>query len=103
MSFGAGVSFPLGRGWKFDVFAYYAPNRVDNGSNGNEEWIHAAGVGVGVHYTMENGFTVGFKAPILGYSADVGTVGSTSTGAGVGNYYLASACGLPLFFLGYRL
>ena len=64
-SIGAGLNFPLAKGsnWKFEVFPYLAPARLDS-----DGWVVGLGVGVGVHYTNPSGFTIGFKVPILGYS-----------------------------------
>jgi hypothetical protein len=98
-STGVGLNFPLGKdsGWKFEVFGYLAPARF-----GYNDWEEGLGVGIGVHYTHRSGFTLGFKAPILGY-AFRGPVGyDDSPGNPVVNFYLASAIGLPLMNLGYR-
>ncbi|MDD5308633.1 MAG: hypothetical protein PHU25_15050 [Deltaproteobacteria bacterium] len=101
MSFGMGVNFPpaSNKSWKLEVFAQYSPMR-----EGSEEWIHAFGVGLGVHYTADSGLTFGFKTPIFGYSAKSGSYSDSggSSGEAVAMYYLASGVGLPLASLGYR-
>jgi hypothetical protein len=97
MSFGTGINFRLGGGWKFEVFAFYSPMRTDDSWG---EWIHGVGAGVGMHYTMRNGFSVGFKVPVVGYSVTSTTHDSSENG--VVNFYFSAACGLPLLSLGYR-
>ena len=104
LSFGAGVNFPLtpGSRWHFEVYGHYSPLRTDKYT---EQWVHALGVGVGVHYTARNGFTFGFKLPVIGASfyttrSRTGSVGDAADSVGL--YYLASGAGLPLAMIGYR-
>ena len=94
---------------KLDVVAYLAPfshressyydYTTGNTSSGYRTSL-AAGLGVGLHYTWSTGFTLGFTAPILGYAWAIGTVNTSYTG--VVGFFLASAVGLPLGYLGYR-
>ena len=96
---GAGVSFPVASGsrWRLDIFAHLTPARF-----GSDSWSVGGGVGLGVHYTARNGFTLGFKAPILGYSGYVTGSHSNSSGDNVAFYYLDGVMGLPVISLGYR-
>jgi hypothetical protein len=102
-AFGAGVTFPLGTRshWNMDVFAHLNIAQLDS-YEGN---IVGGGLGMGFHYTAPNGFTVGFKFPIFGYS---GLVKNNDTGSdngsaqGVAYYYLSSVMSLPVVSIGYR-
>jgi len=95
---GAGVTFALAARsrWKMDVFAHLDPVRLGDVNLGG-------GIGLGVHFTALNGFTLAFKAPIIGYSGSFGS-SSTNNGAGIGvaYYYLGGVMGLPIISLGYR-
>ncbi|HZS37432.1 MAG TPA: hypothetical protein VFF06_11435 [Polyangia bacterium] len=96
---GGGVSFHVRprSHWRLDVFAAVTPVRWSNGS----DWAVGMGVGLGAHYTMNNGFTIGFKTPVLGYS--VGSQGLTgSSGSATAMYYLTGVMGLPVVSIGYR-
>jgi hypothetical protein len=94
---GGGVSFALTAHsrWRMDVFAHFTPV-----SFSTSDWYVSAGVGLGFHYTAANGFTLGFKTPILGYAARLS--GDTNAATGVALYYLAGVMGLPVISLGYR-
>ena len=95
-SAGGGITFALASHsrWKMDVFAHLDP--VHWGSDTNL----GGGIGLGFHYTAANGFTLGFKIPILGYSGTFG--GNDDAGSGVAFYYLGGVMGLPVISLGYR-
>jgi hypothetical protein len=101
MAVGGGVSFHVSRtsNWRFDVFAALTPVKLDS------EWDLGIGIGIGMHYTFRSGFTLGFKAPILGYAPRVdggASQSSRSSGESVAVYYLSGAMGLPILSLGYR-
>jgi hypothetical protein len=100
---GGGVSFhvrPHSR-WKLDVFAAVTPTRWGSSDTGGN-WVVGFGVGLGAHYTAKNGFTIGFKMPVIGYSAGNAFGGPSSSGTAVASYYLAGLMGLPVVSLGYR-
>jgi hypothetical protein len=102
-SVGVGTNFNVSAhhpGLKLEVFAYTSPARL-----GSDEWVYGFGVGIGLHYTFRSGFSIGFKAPILGYSVNSrrsSYSSSSSSGEAVAEFYLSSAMGLPIFSLGYR-
>ena len=106
-SIGAGVSWrPTTHSrWRIDAFVHIAPARM------GDVWLIGVGAGLGAHYTYANGFTIGFKVPILGYSGCANSSSSsgsdpcsswTSAGGGVAGFYLSSVMGLPIVSLGYR-
>lgn len=119
ISFGAGVGIPLSKSrpsLKLDVMGYMTilvDAKDHSYSYGGSTYKLdpvvnnvSAGVGLGLHYTWQNGLTLGGMVPILGYAAYLNDfVGSDST-ASIGErsalFYLASATALPLFYLGYR-
>jgi hypothetical protein len=92
---GAGATFALSARsrWNIDIFAHLDVARLTDYDVGG-------GVGLGFHYTANNGFTLGFKIPILGYSS-VGGSNSTSADS-VALYYLGAVMSLPVISLGYR-
>ena len=94
-SAGAGATFALSprSHWNIDIFAHLDIARVG-------EYAIGGGVGLGFHYTANNGFTLGFKIPILGYSS----TGSSTSGSAdsVAFYYLGAVMSLPVVSLGYR-
>lgn len=94
---GGGVTFAISSRtrWKMDVFAHFDAMRL-----GSSTFNLGGGVGLGFHYTAANGFTFGFKVPILGYSGNLS--GENTAGSGVAYYYLGASMGLPIISLGYR-
>ncbi len=119
ISMGAGVGIPLSKSrptLKLDVMGYVTilVDAKDHsysygGSNYKLDPVVnnvSAGVGLGLHYTWQNGLTLGGMVPILGYAAYlndfVGTDSTASIGQRSALFYLASAASLPLFYLGYR-
>jgi hypothetical protein len=103
-SVGAGVGIPIlsrAPSLKLDVFAHINVMAMDNYyySSTTSDVTFGFGIGIGLHYTVPNGFTVGFACPILGYSANSN---SQSSSDGASGYYLSSAVAMPLGFLGYR-
>lgn len=111
-SVGAGFGVPVSSkrpNLKLDLFFMVAPIAGYSPSGGGGGLL-AAGVGLGMHYTWDNGLTMGFTAPILGYSTPIDctpdpTYGygcTNESGSAVGMFYLAGAMALPLGFLGYR-
>ncbi len=98
-SAGLGIGIPVSPrqpNLKLDIFAMVAPMRLDK-----DTWV-GIGVGLGLHYTWNNGLTLGFTVPILGYAVHAGGSQYTSSGDGAAYFYLAGATGLPLGFIGYR-
>jgi hypothetical protein len=95
-SAGLGGTFPImsNSRWKMDVFLHFDPVRFGSDVN------LGAGFGIGFHYTAANGFTLGFKVPIIGYSGTIN--GNNSAANGVAFYYLGGVMGLPVISLGYR-
>jgi hypothetical protein len=108
-SLGLGLGIPVARSlpnFRFDVFAHLNVMVEDSGgcfncSGGTTQVTIGFGGGIGFHYTWNNGLTLGFTTPILGYSVTTGKSNS-STGEGAANYYLSSAVTMPLGFIGYR-
>jgi hypothetical protein len=92
---GAGATFALSprSHWNIDVFAHLDVARLGDFAVGG-------GVGLGFHYTASNGFTLGFKIPILGYSSTAGSDGNSANS--VAYYYLGAVMSLPVVSLGYR-
>jgi hypothetical protein len=83
--------------WQYDLFA------VGGGSNwspGNAFAVPygAGGAGVGLHVTLDRGFTLGIKAPVLGYGKGASGGGT----AGVATYFSYALAGMPLLSFGYR-
>ena len=60
----------------------------------------AMGVAVGVHSTLDSGFTLGLMIPVIGYSATPGYHGATNTA--VGYYFISSAVSMAIGYMGYR-
>lgn len=101
-----GVSFALtdDMNWHFDLFvsgsiAYF----------GRYDWMYgrglytavdgSVGVGLGFHYTNPNGFTAGFKVPIVGFAFGDDVHGWKDVG---GYHYLTALMSLPIATVGYR-
>jgi hypothetical protein len=99
---GAGATFALGNRshWNMDIFAHLDFARVSD----NDGLIVGGGAGFGFHYTANNGFTLGFKVPIFGYSglAHHNDDADNSSAAGLAGYYLTALMSLPIVHLGYR-
>lgn len=111
LSIGLGAGLPLWRGMpglKLDLFAHMnwvgdLHGDSDFGFHGGN-WL-AFGVGIGLHRTWDNGLTMGFALPVLGYSFVIGPSPfprNTSVPTNFGYYYATSAEALPLFYIGYR-
>ena len=106
LSAGAGVGIPVSPKtpmFKIDVLAQMSIMSSDSACSTCDyptAYTYAFGLAVGVHTTLDNGFTAGLTVPIIGYSVTPDYKGSGETA--VGYYYLASAVGMPLGFLGYR-
>jgi hypothetical protein len=100
-AFAIGVGFtarllPTSR-WQYDLFA------IGGGSNwspGNAFAVPygAGGAGVGLHVTLDGGFTLGIKGPVLGYGKGASGGGT----AGVGTFFSYALAGMPLLSFGYR-
>jgi hypothetical protein len=96
---GAGATFRLSPSsrWQFDVFG------IAGGSNWNPNRPFAQtyamfGVGLGFHVTLDQGFTLGIKGPLLG--AVTGDSGGGNSA--LGTFFASSFVGLPVLSLGYR-
>jgi hypothetical protein len=111
VSLGLGVNIPILRkmpALRLDIFAHadviwdqYA-STLGYPGYGNFVGI---GVGMGIHYTWNNGLTMGFTSPVVGYAFQFGpTQGMANYGIGLGvqNYYWTAAAALPLYYIGYR-
>jgi len=85
--------------WHFDVLLLAGVFNWDTNGNGRggQAW-GPVGVGFGFHYTLENGFTLGFKVPLIGASFGDSSTPSES----LGRFYLATLGGVPFMSLGYR-
>lgn len=103
---GLGATFRLApaTGWHFDVFAfettliYARPWRTPV-----DEGVARLGVGLGIgfHYTANNGLTLGFKAPLFAVGIDVDRRGKALGWEG-SLVYLDLAMYMPLVDIGYR-
>lgn len=119
VSFGAGVGIPLSKNrptLKLDIMGYMTilvDAKDHSYSYGGSTYKLdpvvnnvSAGVGLGLHYTWQNGLTLGGMVPILGYAAYLNDFAGTDSTASIGErsalFYLASVASLPLFYLGYR-
>lgn len=114
-SAGLGVGIPVASrhpSFKLDIFGYVAPVVDANyypgcyGSSCTNSGSHTAvniafGVGLGAHHTWNNGLTLGFTVPILGYSVQAGRNGN-SVAEATGYFYLSSVEALPMGYIGYR-
>jgi len=109
---GIGGTFRIVRSsaWQFDIFAHATVAWLEQSNcssdafgnftcNSGSQPFGAIGVGAGFHYTFANGFTVGFKVPVIG-AAFAGPVhNSGDMGA---YYYLSAVMSLPIVSFGYR-
>lgn len=113
-SLGLGVGIPAvvrsAPNLKLDLFVLVnvmgdAGSRNSDVGWGSGNWI-SLGVGLGLHHTWDNGFTLGFTVPIVGYDFDVERAGSLYANVGsygLSRFYSSSAQAMPLVFLGYRI
>jgi hypothetical protein len=113
-SLGLGVDLPLAHNLpalRLDIFAHMNiiwdiyPENSDFGPPMMGSWM-GFGAGLGLHYTWNNGLTLGFTVPLLGYAFQFGQAAEPfnyDLGSGVLNYFLTSLEALPLFYLGYRI
>ena len=106
ISAGIGVSLPVLPSvpeFRLDVLAHSNLMAVESACEAcgyPTAYVIGFGLALGVHATLDNGFTAGMTIPIIGYSETPNYKGSTN--AKVGQYFLSSAVGMPLAFLGYR-
>lgn len=109
---GAGLGIPVDSShpaFRLDVFGYgsvvWSVSKSEYYASGYSASapIVAFGLGLGVHYTLANAFTVGLAVPVMGYSVTpAGSVYDGGTAQGIAFFFLASAEALPLGYLGYR-
>ena len=88
---------------KVDVLAHANVMGIESACSAcNFPTVHVLGFGVavGVHTTLDSGFTTGLTVPVIGYSVAPNHKGTPN--AFVGHYYLSSAVSMPLLFIGYR-
>lgn len=99
---GGGVTFALGARshWSMNIFAHLDFARLSD----TDGLIVGGGAGFGFNYTANNGFTLGFKVPIFGYSglANHNPDADNSSAAALAGYYLTALMSLPIVHLGYR-
>lgn len=105
-STGAGVGVPIlpsAPALKVDVLAHM--NVMGVGSSCSAcgyptAHTFAMGMAIGVHSTLDSGFTLGVMIPVIGYSATPGYHGATNTA--VGYYFISSAVSMAIGYMGYR-
>lgn len=115
LSFGIGAGIPLSKrypSFKLDVMGYaamlinaknYSYSYASSSYNRSPEVsIAGVGLGVGLHYTWNNGFTLGGMVPILGAAVHLAGAQSPDIAERTAMHFLASAASMPLFYLGYR-
>ena len=107
---GIGTGIPLpgkGSAFKLDLFVH-ANFVMDIDGNyrglghGNRLGL---GIGFGVHHTFQNGLTLGFTAPLIGYSVAMGkhpAEWTRDTFESFQLYYMTSGEAMPLFFIAHR-
>jgi hypothetical protein len=106
VSTGAGVGIPIlpsAPALKIDVLGHL--NLMGVGSSCSAcgyptAHTFAMGLAIGVHTTLDSGFTLGVTIPVIGYSATPGYHGSTNTS--VGYYFISSAVSMAIGYMGYR-
>jgi len=105
-STGAGVGIPIMKSspaLKVDVLGHMNVLGVGSAcSSCGYPTAHtfAMGVAVGVHSTLDSGFTIGVMIPVIGYSATPNYHGTTNTA--VGYYFISSAVSMAIGYMGYR-
>jgi hypothetical protein len=100
-AFAIGVGFtsrllPTSR-WQYDLFAIGGGSNWSPGSAFAVPY-GAGGAGVGLHVTLDRGFTLGIKAPVLGYGKGASGGGTP----GVATFFSYALAGMPLLSFGYR-
>jgi hypothetical protein len=106
ISTGAGVGIPIlpsSPALKIDVLAHMNVMGVGSScSTCGYPTAHtfAVGAAVGVHSTLDSGFTLGVMIPVIGYSATPNYHGTTNTA--VGYYFISSAVTMAIGYMGYR-
>ena len=105
-STGAGVAIPVlasSPALKIDVLAHLNLMGVSSACSACDyptAHTFAFGLAVGVHTTLDSGFTFGLMLPVIGWSATPGYHGSSETG--VSYYFISSAVSMAIGYLGYR-
>lgn len=106
---GLGVGLPVAPrlpNLRLDIFGYLAlmaDGRYAPGASYRGNYI-GLGAGLGMHYTWNNGLTLGFTLPGLGYSVvSPSPAKPVSVATATAYFYYASSVALPLGYVGYRL
>ncbi|HEY1960213.1 MAG TPA: hypothetical protein VGH28_31605 [Polyangiaceae bacterium] len=105
-SAGAGVGIPISPSTpalKIDVLAH--ANLLGVGSSCSvcgypTAHTVAVGLAVGVHTTLDSGFTIGVMVPVIGWSATPDYHGTTNTA--VSYYFISSGVSMAIGYMGYR-
>lgn len=106
-SVGLGVAAPVSerlKALKLDIFTHLnvvgMPTKLSESGISTQPYL-AVGVGLGLHYTFNQGLTLGFTIPILGYGFVPGDKTPDAL-AGFLTYLWTSGASLPAFHIGYR-
>lgn len=97
----AGVALPLGdektSGWTVDLFALANPGWISSA------FVLGAGVGVGIRFVAESGFTFAARLPVFGvaFGASLMPYGRFDGGSSLGYFFASSAMSLPIVSFGY--
>jgi hypothetical protein len=106
---GGGISPKVSRHWHFDLFGTVSPIWWTGLASYNEQsMLIGLGIGAGLHYTSPNGWSFGFKVPLLGaaiaarYCPGFSYYCNYSLGTATGVYYMSNLISLPIVSFGYR-
>jgi len=105
-STGAGVGIPIlpsTPALKIDVLAHFNVMGVASSCSVCDyptAHTFALGLAVGIHTTLDSGFTLGVMLPVIGWSATPNYHGTTDTA--VSYYFISSAVSMALGYMGYR-
>ena len=106
VSTGVGVALPVWPAvpeFRLDVLTHLNLMAVESACEAcgyPTAYVFGFGLAVGIHTTLDTGFTIGMTVPVIGYSVTPNYKGSGN--AAVGHYFLSSAVSMPLGFVGYR-
>jgi hypothetical protein len=91
--------------WSFDLFVMATPGIFPDSCDDcrdTTQYFLAAGLGAGVHATFDNGFSLSFKMPLLGYAYSSSDSWGNRPSEMFGLFYLLSAASQPFAAFGYR-